>query len=376
MARRAAGWSLYQKRGFYYVSFSFRERRHRIALGTRDRGQAATCAAQCYAETVSGRRAPLAKRVALHDLPTLFGEWIGAMAPLYSPEMSALREIHGRTLITFFETLDRVTSASIGDYQTARLQRVLRQTLRKELSTLRLFLRWLVEQGAIEKAPDFPALTSRNPGVRSGPQREAPVILDVELIEAILQRLPEWVTAHRTNERVCVKGRFVFTWETGLRPATVSRISVPENWAPGDHVLRIHAKGDKTRYKRVVPLSERAVEMLEQYAPEQGLIFGKHDLRHTLKRVAKEVIDAQPASEFSPYDFRHSRATQLIELGAPRLGVAELLGHRDLRTTDHYTHGTYRTARAALAVSGTILSPVKAPALPGALKHRSAKEGT
>lgn len=376
MARRAGGWTLFKKREHYYVRFSFRGRQYRIALHTQESGEAATRAAKAYSEIVSGRRAPLARRASALDLPTLYASWVEALAPMYSPEMSELRDVHGRTLISFFDTLDAITPASIGDYQRARLQQVMRATLRKELSSLRLFLQWLVEQGALERAPDFPVLTTRHPGTRSGTQRHAPVIATAEQVAQILAELPETVWAPKIRATLLVRPRFEFAWETGLRPATLARISVPDSWRPGDRVLRIHATGDKTRNARTVPLSDRAVELLEQFAPADGLIFGEHDLRAQLKRAAMAVLGPRLGKLFAPYDFRHSRATHLIELGAPKLGVAELLGHRDLRTTDHYTHPSFRAAVLALEISSPISAPGVRPIRHGTPKIPSAKGGT
>jgi hypothetical protein len=46
-------------------------------------------------------------------------------------------------------------------------------------------------------------------------------------------------------------------FDTTLRPGTLNKLSVPENWAPGE-----------------VPLTDQAIAALEAAAPKSGLIFG------------------------------------------------------------------------------------------------------
>lgn len=373
MARRATGWTLFSKRGSWYVHFTFRARRYRIALGTSDRALAEPRAAETFAQVVSGRFAATSTRAKPLALDGLLSAWIAAVGPTYDVETVASMRGYARKFVRAFGRLDRITTASIGQYQRARLLQVTRLTLRKERSALKMFLRWLVEEGALAEIPPFPDITSRTLGTRSGTQRLEPVAIDTKQARAILAALPEW-THRKINGRLWpIRARYILAWETTLRPGTLAKLSVPEHWKPGSDELVIDAAHDKTGYGRSVPLTPRAVAALESCAPESGLIFGRRDFRDTLKRVASSVLGPELGAQFASYDFRHGAATELMARSDDLLGVGYMLGHRNLTSTQRYVHASKEAARRVLSV--TIPSPPRKASPKTAHKHR-AKEGT
>jgi hypothetical protein len=58
-------------------------------------------------------------------------------------------------------------------------------------------------------------------------------------------------------------------------PISIARLSVPTHWRPGARAMNITADIDKARFARELPLTPRAVDVLERCAPKQGLVFGR-----------------------------------------------------------------------------------------------------
>ena len=66
-----------------------------------------------------------------------------------------------------------------------------------------------------------------------------------------------------------------------------------------------------------------------------GKPLGARQLRN---RFARTVRDAGLAADVSPHALRHAFATHLLQAGCDIRVVQRLLGHRQISTTQVYTH--------------------------------------
>lgn len=263
--------------------------------------------------------------------------WRKAIASLYDETTVRTLAIYAAGWERFFgRDLNTVDAPALARYMARRLGEVTRNTVKKELWGLSNFLRWCHETGAIANVPAFPKLPKRATGVRTGRQRAKAVELSRDDVARLLGAL---------SDRA--RDRYAFMAETGLRPKTIDLLSVPEHYEPGAGVLNITAEIDKNRYARTVPLSPGARALLEKVAPKSGAIFG--GLRHIKDFKAAVAACALP-KETAPYDLRHGLATHALRASGANLeGVAYLLGHKQVTTTNRYVHASQGAASDVLA---------------------------
>ena len=110
-------------------------------------------------------------------------------------------------------------------------------------------------------------------------------------------------------------------------------------------LLRVnHGKGAKDR---VVPISQRVVEMLREYYRTErtkvylfeGMKKGKMYSGNSLQEVLKSAVNkAGIKKPVTLHWLRHSYATHLLESVTDLRFIQELLGHNSSKTTEIYTH--------------------------------------
>ncbi len=115
----------------------------------------------------------------------------------------------------------------------------------------------------------------------------------------------------------------------------------------------------KGRKERLALLGPQAIDALRAWLPgRQGLLkarardalfLNKNGTRLTSRSVGrlleKYLAQAGLDPRTSPHTIRHSFATHLLDAGADIRSVQELLGHRNLSTTQIYTHVTTQRLR-------------------------------
>lgn len=231
-----------------------------------------------------------------------------------------------------------VTDSQLQAYLAACFNRNLSaSTVRRRLSALRRFYRWLLRERYLRHDPSCRLSFPR-----------APRSLPKGLSEADVERLlaaPDTATPLGLRDRAMLE----LLYATGLRVSELTGLESGQvNLMQG--VLRVVGKGNK---ERLVPLGEEAAEWIERYLRQarpllaggraESHLFlssrGRGMVRQTFwHAIRRHAVTAGIAAAISPHTLRHAFATHLLDHGADLRAVQMLLGHSDLSTTQIYTH--------------------------------------
>ncbi|MFQ5845673.1 MAG: site-specific tyrosine recombinase/integron integrase [Planctomycetota bacterium] len=203
-----------------------------------------------------------------------------------------------------------------------------RATVARKLAAVRAFLRFLVREGTLESNPARALRVPRRPRSLPGALSEAQV---ARLIDS----------AASPRDRAIVETLY----GGGLRVAELVGLDRDDLDLDGA-VVRVRGKG---RRERLTPLGSQAARALRSCLRERPrgadprpVFLNRHGERLTARSVRRVVAGcAQRAvlgTHVSPHSLRHSFATHLLDRGADLREVQELLGHRNIATTQIYTH--------------------------------------
>lgn len=245
-------------------------------------------------------------------------------------------------------SLERATEAELRGYLAARTAAGGRQafggrTQARLVSALRQFYAWLLRCGA---RTDDPAARLAQPRLA----RRLPHSLSTTEVEALLAE-----PGHDSPRAARDAAMLELMYASGLRVSELVRLRFDElNLEHG--IVRLVGKGGR---ERLVPMGEPARDALRGYlrgarsvllgsgssdfvfVTARGTAMTRQNFWQLLRRYA---VAAGVTTALSPHSLRHAFATHLMEHGADLRVVQSLLGHRDLSTTQIYTH----VARARL----------------------------
>lgn len=211
------------------------------------------------------------------------------------------------------------------------------------LSTLRDYLRYLVKKGEMLFNPalevDLPRMEHRLP--RN--------VLTADETEQILM-MPDLTDPLGLRNRAMLE----VLYSTGVRRAELRGIDIADVSFAGGTIFVRQGKG---KYDRVVPVGERALSWIQKYLDDVRSVFANEYSENALflsqegNRISKDMVTmivtayrkaAGITKKGSAHMFRHTAATLMLENGADVRYVQALLGHRELSSTQRYTHVAIR----------------------------------
>lgn len=236
------------------------------------------------------------------------------------------------------KTLLKSSHADIQHYLAERLDKGYQaRSNARFISSLRRFFRFLLREGLTNLDPSADVAMPKT-------GRYLPDTLGEEEVERLLQA-PKIDTAGGLRDKAVLE----LFYACGLRVSEL--VSLRQTQVSLDTgCLRVIGKGDK---ERLVPMGEEAGEWLERYihSARPKLLKGKDssymfvsNRGNPMSRqscwymIKKMASNAAIHKRMSPHTLRHAFATHLLNHGADLRTVQLLLGHKDLSTTQIYTH--------------------------------------
>ena len=214
------------------------------------------------------------------------------------------------------------------------------------LIALRAFLKWLVKN-------DYKVLSPEKIELPKTESRSLKFLTSTQ-VEGLLSQ-PQISEVRGLRDKAVLEMLF----STGLRVSELTRLNRERiNFESGE--FGVIGKGGRAR---VVFLSERAGYWLKKYLNKRRdgwrPLFIRHNYKEdkkilsqkeaenmrlsvrTIQRIViKYARKARLPLKVSPHGLRHSFATDLLASGADIRSVQEMLGHKNISTTQIYTHVT------------------------------------
>ncbi|HEY4514216.1 MAG TPA: tyrosine-type recombinase/integrase [Candidatus Paceibacterota bacterium] len=115
----------------------------------------------------------------------------------------------------------------------------------------------------------------------------------------------------------------------------------------------------KGKHVRTIFISPRAAKWIQQYLESRGDDYDplfinlrakdsdsrRLSVRYIQKMISRYAVLAGISKRVTPHTLRHTYATDLLSHGADLRSVQELLGHKNVATTQIYTHVTNKRLR-------------------------------
>jgi len=199
------------------------------------------------------------------------------------------------------------------------------------LSSIRSFFRFLIIEGIMEENPFY--------GVSvPGKIKKIPTVLEENEMSVLLEA-PDVNTVRGLRDKAILE----LLYSTGMRVGELVSLKRPDVdvWSS---TVKVTGKGSRQRFCYVTDSAVEAIEKyLEKRPPKpEALFLNKNGTRLSAVSVRailnKHMNKAAISKHVSPHSIRHSFATIMLSRGCDLRSIQEFLGHKDISTTQIYTH--------------------------------------
>lgn len=356
--------------GRYYAEFFNAERTpnsRRFSLGTHRKDVARRKLAKWERDYELGRLDPWRDDPNTYDLDTSKRLTVGEALRRFlaqkekdgktSSTLKTYREVGGlfERQVGRSTYLDRVTPRQVEAF--VREQSLSKATQYKRYGQLRIFLRWCVRHGFLQKSPHEVVEQPDKPSKLPKAVRED----DLERVEQAIQKDYEDKLARgevTSGQLIWLIPLFRFAFYTGMRSSELGRL----RWGDIDHARRlITIRQQKNKREQTIPLTRKAANVLSelQEGNLEDYVFRSPGFsarqrsissfsNNLARRFARYRDKAGVAASLTVHGLRHGFCTRLAEAGKSAVVIKEAARHADISTSMHYVHMANEHLKAEL----------------------------
>ncbi len=265
----------------------------------------------------------------------------------FSPATLRAYSIDLRELTAFIKerkiTVNECDRIFIRSYLSHLRQRPLsRASVLRKWASLRSLFKYLTRE---EILPFNPCLNLPTPKK----EQRIPAFLTEKEVDRLINQMSQ-----AKKPLVALRNRAMveLLYSSGLRVAEMENLDV-EDIDFWNETTRVVGKGNR---ERIVPVGATALKVIQDYLKTRGESVGRRPLFTNLRggRITSRAIHMIVESgarksgitrQVGPHTLRHSFATHLLDHGCDLRSVQEMLGHKNLSTTQIYAHVTTERLR-------------------------------
>ncbi len=165
-------------------------------------------------------------------------------------------------------------------------------------------------------------------------QKYLPQVLSIEEVKSLLKVI----------KNIKHKVMFSLIYSSGLRVGEVVLLKLEDIDFDRNLIHIKRAKGKKDRYTLLSNMSKNLIDNYIKVVEIDHFLFPgqKHHTHLAIRSVQqvmhRKVKEANIKKHVTVHSLRHSFATHLLEQGVDIRYIQELLGHKNIKTTEMYTH--------------------------------------